>query len=684
MNAADMLAKYLIPYELLEAAGVRHAIDAEVRDLLGIHGRNGQDLSGIVFPYRDPRDGHVVSHRIRLDAPRDGQRYLSEQGCRTLFFSPIRGKELTYTSIPVVIVEAEKSALALTALAGRHARKLLAIAAGGVWGWKRKTGTELQPDGTRQSVSGPSPSLDWITWKGRKTIIIFDSNVAGRWELQKARRELARELGSRGAEVCIGEVPAEPDVNGPDDLIAISGDEVALQLIDEAKPAIPTIDLRPGLYPQAVDEAEEVLLEHVEQLRLFQRGGELVRIVCVEKTQCGGGLRRETGAMILAPLSTVALTEIFDRLINWQRISSTENGPRLRRVDCPGRIAVAYLSRIGSWRLPVLMGISSAPIMRPDGTILHQSGYDPQTRLFLTEDWPELDDNPTRDDSLAALQKLKAPFMEFPFVAPEDESVLIAAILTVVQRRLLASSPLFGFTAPTQRTGKSLLAECVAITASGVPAAAMAVASDREEIRKAVAAALREGHAIVNLDNVEHPLGSPDLSRAITQPEYGDRVLGETRILRLPTNVLWTATGNNLTFRGDLAVRALVCRLDAKLERPEERMFTIADLKKYVAEHRRELVTAAIAIMRAYVVAGRPDQRLTPWGGFDEWSATIRAPLVWVGMSDPCATRQRVLEDDPDREQATALLSAWHNAFRERNVTVGEVLETAENDPDLK
>jgi putative DNA primase/helicase len=322
--------------------------------------------------------------------------------------------------------------------------------------------------------------------------------------------------------------------------------------------------------------------------------------------------------------------------------------------------------------------------MRPDGTVLCRSGYDPTTRLFLTEEWPDLNGNPSRDEARAALDVLVEPYAEFPFVAAEDKSVLAAAIITALQRRLLPSAPLFAFTAPTQRTGKSLLAETVAIIAIGRPAPAMAVSSDREEIRKAAAAASREGHSIVNLDNVEHPLGSPDLSRAITQPEYGDRLLGESHMLQLLTNLTWTATGNNLAFRGDLSVRALACRLDAGVERPEERHFKIVDLKGYIREHRRELVTAAMKILRAYVVAGKPDQGLTPWGGFVEWSATVRAPLVWLGSADPCATREYVIQDDPDRETALALLSAWHDAFGNESVLTARVVERTGSDQNLR
>jgi hypothetical protein len=173
------------------------------------------------------------------------------------------------------------------------------------------------------------------------------------------------------------------------------------------------------------------------------------------------------------------------------------------------------------------------------------------------------------------------------------------------------------------------LAECIAIITIGSPAPAMAVSGDREEIRKAVAAALREGHSIVNLDNVEHPLGSADLARAITQPEYQDRILGETRMVRLPTNVTRTTTGNNLALKGDLAVRSLICRLDARLERPEARSFKISDLKTYIAEHRHTLVAAALLILRAYALAGKPDQKLIPWGALT--NGRLRSGPLWFG-----------------------------------------------------
>lgn len=447
----------------------------------------------------------------------------------------------------------------------------------------------------------------------------------------------------------------------------------------------PTIPLLPGECPEAVDAAEEVLVANAERLQLFQRAGEVVKIIELDKDQKTSGLSRKAGTVQLLPVGQVALTEVLDRLAVWEQVREGEHGQESRRVDCPGRIATAYLARIGEWRLPHLVGVIAAQIMRPDGTVLDLAGYDPATGLYLVAgDWLPIPASPSRADALAALEVLASPFDEFPFVAAEDRSVLLTAILTAIQRRLLPSAPMFGFTAPTQRTGKSALAEAVAIIATGKPAPAMAASGEREELRKAVTASLREGHAVINLDNVEHPLGSPDLARAITQIEYGDRILGESRNINLPTNLLWTATGNNLAFRGDLAVRVVLCRLDARMERPEERHFAIADLPAYLIAHRPRLVQAALTILRAYHVAGRPDQHLAPWGGFAEWSATIRSALVWLGEADPCATRQHVIADDPERELALVLFGAWEAAFGTRAVMIAEVAGRCAADANLR
>jgi hypothetical protein len=550
--------------------------------------------------------------------------------------------------------------------------------------------------------------------RGKCVSVICDADASGTG--QRHGRDAARSLVGVAASVRLIEaLPGVPDKGDLVDYLAAGGTRESLLELIRATPELtsadqadsaasqpvavaqtetpprfaaddrPAITLRAGRLPWIVDEASQVLAARSEALRIFQRGIDIVRIVSLpaeRKTRWGQTiLKRQAGTLLLEPLHPAALSDIFGRIVRWQRCNKSG---KARDVDCPPQIATTYRSRTGAWGLPVLSGIIAAPILRPDGTVLHRAGYDAATGLFLTEDWPAVNSNPTRDDARNALVQIVETFIEFPFVTEAGRNVFIAAILTALLRRLLASAPLFGFSAPSQRTGKSLLAECVAILATGGEAPAMTVSENREEIRKAVLAVLQEGHAIVNLDNVEHPLKSPDLSRAITQPLYQDRLLGESRTATAPTNVLWTSTGNNLTFRGDLAVRTLLCQLDAVMERPEERTFRIKDLKGYVAQHRQELVTAALTILRAYFAAGRPDQQIKTWGGFEEWSDAVRAPLVWLGLADPYESREQIIEDDPEREQAVTLLPAWRAVFGNDYVRLSVVLRHAQENVDFK
>jgi Domain of unknown function (DUF3854) len=193
---------------MLEAAGVRSITDLEAREMFGVHGHNSADLGGILFPYLSPVTGERVGGRIRLDTPLlDGGKYLGEQNCRHFFFPPDVKGVLSDLSVPVVIVEAEKSALALQAFSIRVARPMLPVAIGGCWGWRRKLGMRLLPNGSSEPEKGPGPDLNLITWPLRPVILAFDSNAATNAAVQRARQTLGKVLSHRDAHVLIAEVP---------------------------------------------------------------------------------------------------------------------------------------------------------------------------------------------------------------------------------------------------------------------------------------------------------------------------------------------------------------------------------------------------------------------------------------------------------------------------------------------
>lgn len=269
-----------------------------------------------------------------------------------------------------------------------------------------------------------------------------------------------------------------------------------------------------------------------------------------------------------------------------------------------------------------MKGVINTPTIRTDGSILQKEGYDRPSGLLLQHNehsLPEILCSPSRDDALNSLYKILDLLQEFPFVNKASESVAIASILTVLLRNSLSATPLFAFSAPSPGTGKSALVDVAAIIATGKPSAVLSQGFSEEEMEKRLGTAMLEGNIIINIDNVERPLKGQKLSQMLTQPRIKTRVLGKSKSVEMPSIATVFATGNNLSLQGDLVRRAVMCRLDAGIENPEERKFK-RNIFKYVLENRGELVQAALTIPRAYHVAGMPDQDIPSLGSYEDWS----------------------------------------------------------------
>lgn len=110
-------ARLGISAELLAQAGIERVTDHEARDRYGITGPG--DMGGIAFPYFTPIDGVRRTCRVRRDHPemergKPKKKYVAAYGDRRhLYFVPGCAELLSDPSASVVLVEAEKSALAL-------------------------------------------------------------------------------------------------------------------------------------------------------------------------------------------------------------------------------------------------------------------------------------------------------------------------------------------------------------------------------------------------------------------------------------------------------------------------------------------------------------------------------------------------------------------------------------------
>ena len=353
--------------------------------------------------------------------------------------------------------------------------------------------------------------------------------------------------------------------------------------------------------------------------------------------------------------------------------------------DAPIAVATAIMAKHGSRNFRRLKAVCTAPILRPDGSVLDNPGHDEKTGLlYVTAEInpPTVPHSPTETDALNALALLWHPFREFPVVDPVSVGVLISALIAAALRPSLPTCPAYGFDAPSAGTGKTLIAKCVAAMGTGNDVSVMPPAKDEDEWRKRLFAGLRGGDTVLLLDNVREPLGNAAIDSFITSPSFKDRILGESTTQELPNKALFLITGNNLVLTGDTHRRVLIVRLDAQQEQPFTREFAF-NPQEEVIKNRQQMVVAALIIVRAYITSGRPKAAPGRIASFELWDDLVRQPLCWLkelakssgrkdlpNFADPAESITRSESANPEQAKLAAMLNAWHAAFGDTPTTV--------------
>lgn len=410
---------------------------------------------------------------------------------------------------------------------------------------------------------------------------------------------------------------------------------------------------------------------------LYQRGGMLVRVL--RDRHPSDPIRRPDGAATIQRLPLPNLRERMTKHIAFQRI-----GPKNKLSPAhPPSWLVSAVDARGHWeRIRHLAAISDTPVLRPDGTIWQEPGYDPVTGVLYDPGPLAIEAIPEDVDlghALAAWELLGEVVCDFPFESSEHKSAWFAALLTPLARFTYAGpSPLFLFDANVRGAGKGLLVQVIARIALGREMPVSSYSHDTEEMRKKITSIAIAGDRAILLDNLEGPLGNDALDRALTTTRWKDRILGRSEQVDLPLSAVWFATGNNVQVAADTIRRIIHVRLDCLRERPEERAdFKHRDLLEWVSENRGALVRAALIIVAAYIRRGEPDERLTPFGSFEGWSKIVRNAIVWLAYPDPCLTKTKLAEtSDTTTDTVAQLIEAWGQYDPEnRGLVMGTVLK---------
>jgi hypothetical protein len=541
-----------------------------------------------------------------------------------------------------------------------------------------------------------------LTEIGARTVrVALDADACHNRHVADALYNLVHRLRARGFVVEM-ESWDEADGKGIDDLLAakktpdvLTGDAVtaAVESIRSAAekadppPGGPLADHCHGGRPEIVVSTDEHLTNDdavaalARDTALYQRAGQLVRIV-QDQSPAALGIRRPH----MARIETIRESTLRERLTAvgwWIRVTPREGKPPKKIPVHPPKWAIAAVHSRADWPgVRHLEAVIEYPALRPDGTVLLEAGYDAATGLLLEPkgDPPAIPESPTKDQAIKARDALLEVTSDFPFQHPAHRSSWLAAALTPPARFAFAGpAPLFLVEANCRGAGKGLLLHGLSRILTGSDFTVATYTQNEDELRKRITALAIAGDRLVLFDNLDGKFGNATLDAALTTTSWKDRVLGVNQIVEAPLYMTWFATGNNVAVGADTSRRVCPIRLETDMERPEERKgFKYPKLLQHISENRGRLLGAALTILRAFCAAGRPDQKLTPWGSFEGWSELVRGAVVWVGMPDPAEARIQLQEQsDTTAESMAALLECWERMDSGRSgLTTAEVIAT--------
>jgi hypothetical protein len=399
--------------------------------------------------------------------------------------------------------------------------------------------------------------------------------------------------------------------------------------------------------------------------RIYQQNGHLVRVIPNSVT------------VKIEELQLQSLLYELDRVADLTHECKNKDDKTTRTEPYPRREYLEAFLFAGSWPtevIPEIRGVSTVPFFNKEGQFIQDNGYDPVSHLYLARDpWIKhtLNAEKAPHPQISALSKraIGEVLTDFPFVANADITHCYALLLTLFARELYTGpSPLFYIGAGKQGTGKDLLASALTTIYLGKPVDTLPPTKNEEELRKRMTSLLMLGQRCFRIGNQTKSIESASLAAFLTSDTWCDRQLGSNRMRVLENQTAAIITANNLQFDADLARRICAIRIEADVERPEERDgFKHNPLLEYCKANADQLAACVNSMIKKWIHAGRPLGKLK-MGSFESWSEVIGGILEVNEITDFLGNLRDIKatsEDDAESEKCMIIEEWFRNHYCE-------------------
>ena len=335
--------------------------------------------------------------------------------------------------------------------------------------------------------------------------------------------------------------------------------------------------------------------------------------------------------------------------------------------------------------LPQLDAVITHPFLNGGGDrLVTEEGYHPEERVYLKNRHPF---TPVPIDR--AVADLDDLFCDFPFATAADRTNFYATVVTRICRRSYDIAPMFMFDKPKSGTGATLLVNLAAVLTTGRKSERVTYCNgEMLEFEKRVAATCRVASGIVLLDNLSGVMSSAMLAELLTADDsFTARDLGTSRNLTFnPRNFIIVGTANNVVMSAELINRTLPVRLNAGVERPDQRTgFRHPDVKEHLLANLSRYRNAALSLVHHWLEQGRPPASELPQGlrRYPAWQRQTAAILEAAGLTDFAGNtvefEERAIADAEAAQRP--FVQWWWDTHQSNPVMTKDLAEVALGDP---
>ncbi|MBW2407061.1 MAG: hypothetical protein JRE92_02485 [Deltaproteobacteria bacterium] len=433
---------------------------------------------------------------------------------------------------------------------------------------------------------------------------------------------------------------------------------------------LPQIDIKDKNLPIITKRAWDALIASNSPPYLFNYGNHIVRLV-----------KREKGQILIDSLDKNKLRHVLARCANFRIFKSDEF-----EICPPPPYIIEDMLACPNYPLPRLSRIVNAPIFSKEGNLHLTPGYSASTECYLNYAGnikiPKVPLHPSEDDINRAKYIILGELLyDFPFTGDSEIAHALCLLLFPFVRAIISGpSPVFVIEAPTSATGKSLLAKMLTYPSTGRIIEAMSEVQSDGEMRKRLTAVLMNSQAYVFIDNVNRKVAYSSLASVITAEQWEDRILGESRTVRLPVTSAFIITGNNPSLSSEMARRCVRIRIDTGLEQPGRRKlseFKHPKLSKWVEMNRDQIIGSCLVLVQNWLSKGRPiPVNNNNLGSFEEWCQVMGGILEvngiqgFLGNLDDMRTAQ-----DIEISVWRSFTEAWWQTFGPAEVGAAELYQ---------